>query len=218
MGIRQSLLDNLLTLAHWATWKEQLSFGGKKDSYEITFGLPQVQTRSADGVREFNDFLLFVTAHEFGHIIDFANQINRPLNKDCYADENVDCRMDPKSWAGFSWETFKKPKAEAQFPGREQLCFYWCTNQFVSQSTTPALYEGLYRSSFISIYASTQPWDDFADSLAYFVLANSLGGTYFVQTGQGQTYDMMAKLTHDVFLDKYRFLDRLLKRHDLIYP
>lgn len=34
MGIRKSVLDSQLNLSAWASWKEQLSFGGKTDSYE----------------------------------------------------------------------------------------------------------------------------------------------------------------------------------------
>jgi len=70
MGIRKSVLDENLNLGLWASWKEQLSFGGVTDSYTLTPNLPSIQTAS-DG--NLNDFLYFVVAHEFGHIFDFIN-------------------------------------------------------------------------------------------------------------------------------------------------
>jgi hypothetical protein len=56
------------------------------------------------------------------------------------------------------------------------------------------LYQHLYASSFISTYASTNPWDDFADSLAYYFSAENLKATYILDTAQGTSYDVVAKL------------------------
>ena len=44
LGIRQSVLDQNLKLTNWASWKEQLSFGGVTDSYTVTPYLPRIET------------------------------------------------------------------------------------------------------------------------------------------------------------------------------
>ncbi|MBK9321986.1 MAG: hypothetical protein IPM97_03335 [Bdellovibrionaceae bacterium] len=46
MGIRQSVLDQNLNLTTWASWKEQLSFGGVADSYTSSPDLPHIETSS----------------------------------------------------------------------------------------------------------------------------------------------------------------------------
>jgi hypothetical protein len=95
MGIRKSVLDQQLSLAAWATWKEQLSFGGKKDLYSPTEGLPFVTT-NLEGM---DSFLYFVFAHEFGHILDSTHNLNRYASDECSTDlsssPSHECEMHP---------------------------------------------------------------------------------------------------------------------------
>lgn len=209
MGIRKSVLDERLDLTTWASWKEQLSFGGETGSYRLTDGLPRIRTTSSP---EVSDFLYFVVTHEFGHIFDFANQLNRTVSG---ADGG---EMHPDSWGALSWITERKPKPENDFVNLPGLCFYWCGTNPLAPGAAPELYEGLDRSSFISTYATSQPWDDFADSLAYTLMSQNLGTTYVLETGQGRSYDIMSKLHGPVFSEKLRYIERFLGRTDVVYP
>lgn len=219
MGIRKSVLDDQLTLSAWASWKEQLSFGGVTDSYTHTPGLPLIFTQTDAPV---NDFLYFVIAHEFGHIFDFANGINRYASDECRRkqekDSSIACELHPESWGALSWITDQTAKPENEFPNRKNLCFYWCEDHPLNRSIASSLYESLDRSAFISIYATTQPWDDFADSLAYFLMAENLKTRYLLDTAQGRTYDVMAKLRSPQFASKHQFLKSFMNRNDLRYP
>ena len=198
MGIRKSVLDDRLTLTKWASWKEQLSFGGISDSYTLTPGLPLIRTASWPGA---NDFLFFVISHEFGHIFDFTNNVSKG------------------GWGDLSWLTEETPKPENEFPHRKDLCFYWCENHPLSKEAASEVYRALYHdTNFISIYATSNPWEDFADSLAYFVMGQHLQTSYIVDTQQHQAYNIMQKLRSEKFRSKYRYIDDFLNRKDVAYP
>ena len=53
MGIRQSVLDQNLDLQTWASWKEQLSFGGTTNSFDPVDNLPRIETSSTSKVSDF---------------------------------------------------------------------------------------------------------------------------------------------------------------------
>ncbi len=220
MGIRKSVLDEGLNLRTWASWKEQLSFGGVKESYTVTPGLPLIETSSKEiGA---SDFLYFVVAHEFGHMLDFSNQLNRTLN--CpdlpvtFAIEDTECLMAAESWGGISWISDREAKPENEFPHRTELCFYGCEGKFIAPSAIGDLYSKLYESEFISIYASTQPWDDFADSLAYFLMNRNLDTQYVIKTSKGHTFDIMEKVRSQRWAKKYEYINQLINKTDLVYP
>lgn len=80
------------------------------------------------------------------------------------------------------------------------------------------IYEGLSKSDFISTYATTQPWDDFADSLAYYLLFYRLGSDYVLVMPEGESFDVMEKLQQSIFKQKHEYLENFLKRTDIKYP
>ncbi len=217
LGIRQSVLDQNLNLSDWASWKEQLSFGGVADSYTVTPDLPHIQITSETNP---DAFLYFVIAHEFGHLFDFANEINK--TKNCSEPQNDEdfpiCEMEEGSWGAISWQTDMNPKSSNEFPLRSSLCFYNCDGKPLSKLEVPQVYSDFSKTDFISMYAATGPNDDFSDSLAYFLIAQNLNADYLIDTLQGQTYDIMAKLRSPIFSNKLLFLKTFLERTDIIYP
>lgn len=217
MGIRQSILDQNLSLSTWASWKEQLSFGGLSDSYAVQDNLPKIQTSSST---QSNELIYFVISHELGHIFDFANHLNqtqkcKPNNT---VPESEECELAPNSWGALSWQTTLKPKPEYEFNNRAGLCFYDCKTHTLSPNDVPDLYSRLSQTNFISTYATTQPWDDFADSFAYYLVAKNLNISYIINTQQGQSYDIIQKLKSPIFVEKYGFIESFLNRSDLFYP
>jgi len=217
MGIRRSVIDKSLSLSHWASWREQLSFGADPLSYNLSPELPVVEAISPPGV---NDLLYFVVAHEFGHFFDIANEVNKTKSCSEPANKNQppECKMHEDGWGGISWITAQKPKLVNEFPLRTSLCFYRCNGEFLNKSSVSELYRDLERTDFISNYAATGPWDDFADSVAYYMIHKSLGGNYRLDTRQGQSYDAMSKLRSPLFTRKLQYLDAFFSRTDLLYP
>lgn len=218
IGIRKSVLDESLDLTTWASWKEQLSFGGIKDSYTVTSDLPQITAFSKAGK---DTFLYFVITHEFGHLFDFANNLNKQEN--CPepkpgTDESPECKMAAGSWGSISWDTDLKTNPESDFKNRSGLCFYSCNDNHLSKEDVPDLYQSLLHSNFISSYASTNPWDDFAESLAYFTVDQNLSAHYEIDTKQGEKYDSILKLTSPVFEQKLKYIKEFITRTDIAYP
>ncbi len=215
MGIRKSVLDEHLDLSTWATWKEQLSFGGNHDSYEAKPDLPAVTASTKIPV---NLFLYMVVTHEFGHMFDFGNELNK-VTADCPKDDdNAVCKFEPGSWGSLSWETTQTPTEAYRFPFRPGLCFYGCRNEAMTKAAVPDLYAGLTKSGFISAYAATNPWDDFAESIAYFAMRQNLAASYSIDTKQGQTYDMISRLDAPEIQTKLQYVEQFLSRSDIVYP
>lgn len=208
MGIRKSVLDDAIDLGTWATWKEQLSFGGATDSYrKPRSDLPVILTSPH---REVNTFLYFALAHEFGHLFDFANKLNA---------RKGDGKFAPGTWGAMSWLDDTTPRPEFEFPERKKLCFYWCKDSYLGAQDADSLYDHLFSgTNFISTYAATNPYDDFADSVAYYLTDLHLGSRYVIVAGSGQAFDSMAKLHSSLLRSKYVYLQEFLNRNDIIYP
>lgn len=217
MGIRQSALDEELNLKTWAGWKEQLSFGASTEKYEVHKHLPLVATPGSKGV---NDFLYFVVAHEFGHIFDFTNELNKTNPKKCSeaTDGGPECEMEKGSWGALSWKSELTPLKKNDFTHRDGLCFYWCKDKPLEADAISAVYDGLARTDFLSIYATTQPWDDFADSLAYYLLDKELRQPYVIERPDGVKHDVMVKLGSKKFAAKKKYIEQFLQRVDIRYP
>jgi hypothetical protein len=219
MGIRKSVLDEGLSLNTWASWKEQLSFGGEPNSYKVSPVLPVIETSPTPGV---NSFLYFVVTHEFGHILDFANGLNIGADN-CQPSKTeempADCAFKENTWGSLSWESSEKVRPESDFANRLGLCFYWCAGNALNPSVIPQVYEDLVnKSQFLSTYASRQAWDDFADSLAYYTMDKHLGLQYVIDTRQGAKHDVMAKMKSPLFRAKYEYLKSFMERTDIKYP
>ncbi len=209
IGIRQSVLDEKLSLSTWASWKEQLSFGGVKNSYQLTPGLPNVYTSTPN--KQINDFLYFVVSHELGHVLDFAHKLNKVENcsvtKD--PDEYPVCDFAPESWGAISWKNNQQPKDINDFPLRKNLCFYSCEKP-MSKNDINTLYSDLWKTTYISTYAATNPYDDFADSFAYYLMSDRLEFSYVIDTNQGMFFDPLYKLSGVTFSEKYNFIKKFL--------
>lgn len=218
IGIRKTVLDSELSFQKWATWKEQLSFGGLTGSYEPTEGLSFFTMSPVEGV---SDFLYQFLVHEFGHQFDFANDVNATV-EGCEPsftdDEPKECEFLPGTWGALSWKTDRTPLPEQDFAGRKGFCFYGCGAATTSRTQARDMYRGLFDSSFINAYAATNPFDDFADALAYYAAASYLKQNVWIDDGQGTRYDLTMKLKSERFRSKLEYLEKFLSGADIKYP
>ncbi len=169
--------------------------------------------------REVNDFLYFVMTHELAHVFDFANTFNSTVNcpEPRNPDDDPECAMATGSWGAIGWLTNQRPKPENDFANRASLCFYTCKT-LLEPRLVSRLYRDLSGTNFISAYATTQPWDDFADSVAYWMMRENLGTQYILNTGGGERYDIMAKLGSERFAPKAAAIREFFSRRNLVYP
>ena len=212
LGIRQTLLDAQLDLSKWASWKEELSFGGVKESYSLTENLPVVETQSPNGA---NDILYFIIAHEFGHFFDAASGANDVASCAGEGKDRV-CKFKDRTWGAISWQDTKTVKAVSDFTDRNKFCFYRCEGHYIPADAAPVLYAALEKSPFLSAYASTNPYEEFADSFAYTTMNENLHSSFRFLPPGGPKYDVMAKLGSPAFAAKAQFIKSL--QNDLYYP
>lgn len=220
IGVRRSLLEGTLDLQTWASWKEQLSFGGKFSTYTPVDTLPMIKTEAYRP-----GLLYFLITHEFGHLIDIANNLNATEN--CHEVDGKDymeCDFKPGTWGAISWQTDDTPKSSNEFSHRLDLCFYACDQKYVESSLVSQIYQEFYdKTDFISLYAATQPIEDFAESLAFYVGEEFILKNYSIEIGDGSSFsktsfDIVSKLHSNLFKSKREFLKNLLQRSDLRYP
>ncbi len=122
------------------------------------------------------------------------------------------------SWGAISWLTDRKPKTSNEFQNRTGLCFYFCEGKTLNRTDVPAVYASLANTDFISLYSTQQPWDDLADSLAYFMMEQKLNTKYIINTMQGKSYDPIAKINNPFYADKLKYLKNFLSKPNIIYP
>ncbi|PQP02054.1 hypothetical protein C5614_02030 [Massilia phosphatilytica] len=179
------LLDMDLLEAHtansWATWKENLPFGGPGFSLSATIAAPYDDTRA--------HALQFLLLHEFGHVAtaggSFLPRWWEPVPPaffpflDLSWHVNAEGRFVP--WNG------------SDFDLRGAVDFYG-TRTLHSDAIVTA-YAGLEGSDFPSLYGATNPYDDFAECFASYVHCELLGRPYVLRVD----YDGVPQATLDSF-------------------
>jgi hypothetical protein len=210
MGFRRSAIDENLSLDTLLTWKEQLPFGGDPDSYDLSQDLPALHFTAPPQPAQ--NVAYYVLAHEFAHLFDFANGISHR----CFPGE--ECPVAPESFAGHSWETTLKPLATQDFVHREKICYYQCQDEPLPARAVRPLYAGLHRSNFITLYAATNVYDDFAESVAFYLLDQLGDATFGLDTRQGDHYDLLGGVGSARFASKKHFIEQFLAASTIRYP
>lgn len=205
IGFRKSLLDEKLTFAHWATWKEQLTFGGKLDSYQVDDTLP---TFVSNGTHE--DFVMNVMIHEFGHLFDFANDLN----------ETEGLKFKAGTWGELGWKSNATPLASFDFADRKSICFYDCGEDTLAKTKVEKIYSDVYtKTNFLNTYTSRNPREDFADTFAFFYTYQLIPNlTYVLETRQGASYDFKQELESPRLAKKLDYIKGFVDKSDLLYP
>ncbi|KQV52137.1 hypothetical protein [Massilia sp. Root335] len=179
------LLDIDLLETHtansWATWKENLPFGGPGFSLAATIADPHDDTRA--------HALQFLLLHEFGHVVTaggtFLPRWWEPVPAASFPFLDL-------SW-GVNAQGRFLPWDGSDFELRGVVDFYG-TNKLDSDAILTA-YSGLEGSDFPSLYGATNPYDDFAECFASYVHSELLGRPYLLRVD----YDGVPQATLDSF-------------------
>jgi hypothetical protein len=204
IGIRKEVLDSPLTFTQWLSWKEETSFGGSLNTTDQKLGL--IKYYSNIDTKDL--FLDYVLNHEFGHLFDFANSFN--ASKECNYDEHPEeCTPLPLSWGEFSWLNEDEPKPESDYAFREQVCFYFCRGKFIDKNNVQSLFEGLINTNFQSIYSSTYPHEDFAETFALF-LAHDYSKLNYGVIINGKNFNLTDHFTSDLLKMKRNYVTNFI--------
>lgn len=224
MGFRADLLlGEAPSLSRWVSWKEQLSFGGARD-YSVRDDLVKIESSSTLEAPA-SDFIYYVIAHEFGHILDFKLKVN-----DWSCNESGDtCTPRPASWPELSW-SFSHPQqgqtpedpwglsawvpnASAAFDHRMELCFYGCPEGHGRPELMAPLYESLHQGSFLTTYSATNSWDDFAETVAFYAGTRYTSLRYAAVLPSGARFDLVEKYLHsESFRAKREWVERFFEK------
>lgn len=143
----------------WISWRENSPFD-MKGSYII-----QAEIES-----EINNLrktaIQYILLHEVGHIVGVAKG----------AHPNWIAGGHPKKWpfTRLSWITLKKGLQgksvyDRIFPKRNKIKFYSFQKAFLTSEDIGETYDQLLKTNFVSLYASTNMYDDFAETYAMYV-------------------------------------------------
>lgn len=144
----------------WATWKENTPFAQAKGlNLEVKIAEPEDDTRA--------NAIQFLLLHEFGHVLTTGQRF---LPIWWLGPEAMKPTAD-YAFLQLAWEIGleKKivPRREEEFAGRSAVSYYG--SQGLDDDAMLAIYEGLQRTSFPTLYASTNAYDDFAETFATYV-------------------------------------------------
>lgn len=216
MGIRRSLLEKSYDATSVLGWKEQKVFGLTAPAF---VHLPE-GPRTSIILPNSLSALHYVIVHELGHILDFTNKSNSfvcPKGKSCQTNASQTdfeaLEPAPNSWSALSWQSPSKPKDSQLFPLWSKLCFYDC-KEHLGIADMEDFYHQLLPTDFVTTYAAVSPWEDFAESLTFYVMSQHPDFEYEVQTPFA-TYNLKTKW--DGLFAKKLWMQDFLNR-DLKYP
>jgi len=144
----------------WATWKENTPFK-PADGYRLTtlIETPPNDTRA--------NAIQYILLHEFGHVLAAVGHFHPPW----WSNELV---KNPTAYPYFalSWQADAKgegyePHKADDFASRKDVVYY-LTPKLESKQMVD-IYTALSKTDFPTLYATTNPFDDFADSFANYV-------------------------------------------------
>lgn len=199
LGIRKVDIDLNNNLGVGLSRKEQLCFG-RNDTESVDESLPHFISKDNP---EINNYLFYVISHEFGHLIDWKNQIS----------------LNDGEWQKLSWESEDKPLVSADFEGRKKFKFYDADDSILGKADYSKIYENLYNSNFVSAYSSIDADEDFAETFAHInVFRNLETNLKFIDPISKLEFDVSSRINSNKLEKKVQFIENVMDKNDLVFP
>jgi len=144
----------------WATWKESSPFRASGDTHLIaTIESPDNDNRK--------NAIQYILLHEFGHVLSVGQHFHPP-----WAQDPAELNVAEYPFFGLSWRFDKTQKRfvtdfEDGFPLRKQVIYYFGAR--LDADRMADVYTQLETTNFPTLYGATNPYDDFAESVANYV-------------------------------------------------
>jgi predicted SprT family Zn-dependent metalloprotease len=201
VGMRKGTVISQPTSAQIVSWKEQLAFGGSTRFLANDPKLVQINYNLKMSFLK-SDGLFYVLMHELGHLIDFNNNIDSQEGRET-------------DWNRLSWQSSDSPLAEATFFKRDDFCFYNCSS-YLNPRDANEIYNSLSKSSFVTSYSATNPYEDFAEFWAWHMMEKYKNPDYKITIPGEGTIDMNEIFKSNPKIKaKIEFIDQLWNRADL---
>lgn len=162
----------------WATWKESSPF-----KVATGFSLnAQIETAANDNRKNAIQYILL---HELGHVLSVGGNMHPPWDQKiqsvpvgAYPFFDLSWMVDPK-------ENRYTSHFDSSFLQRKNVSYYFGAKLMGSDMV--ATYDNLEMTNFPSLYASTSPADDFAESFASYVHVVRMGRPWHIAIGHDGT-------------------------------
>lgn len=115
-----------------------------------------------------------------------------------------------------SWKHSLSVLPEKNFPGRDKLCFYNCT-EYMDSAEMVQFYRGLRSSDFISSYAASNMMDDFAESWAVKWMIENKDADLFLHANESVTVNSRHLYDSEKFREKRQYMNDFSKKR-ILYP
>lgn len=144
----------------WIAWKESTPFK-PEPGWAITGELEPEATDTTRGALE------FVLIHEFGHMLAFDEDVHPLWSVTPSLVDPEDYPFFNVSWTVKDGAYFRKVELTDEAPG--PITYYKERDDRPAASRMPAFYDWLAKSDFVTLYAATNPFDDFAESIVTYL-------------------------------------------------
>jgi hypothetical protein len=145
----------------WATWKEKSPFQIDGQVEIVAY----IESQKNDNRK---NALQYILLHEFGHILAIGLESVVPWS----VTENKIGQMEKYTFTNLSWK-LDKDKFVSKFDGksmdRKGLRYYGPSDQRLPSSKALTLYHEIKQTNFPTLYAATNPHEDFAESFVTYV-------------------------------------------------
>ncbi|MBL7542602.1 MAG: hypothetical protein JNL11_02245 [Bdellovibrionaceae bacterium] len=157
----------------WATWKESSPFALNSS---VTLRAT-IETKKNDSRK---NALQYILLHEFGHLLSIQNPM-LPL----WGKNWIETKIKPEmSFFHESWKVSDGKLSslhDLEWPARSLVIYYAQNSKKQPAYAAIESYRRITATKFPTLYAATNPFDDFADSFANYVHVNTLGKPWKIE-------------------------------------
>jgi hypothetical protein len=187
----------------WATWKENSIFQPQKDP-RVRLQMI-IESGKENTVQNAVHYLLL---HELGHVLGMLSQVHpswMPADKPLSLDY---------PFVQFSWKQDEKGKPvslfDEKFSERKSIHYYAFGKAQLTYDQAPDVYNKLQSTNFVSMQASSNLWDDFAESFVTYVhvLREKKVWQVRIENGKNKTVIIKSCWQEKRCAQKKKFLDR----------
>jgi len=185
----------------WATWKENEPFSADESAQLlVTIETPEQDVRK--------NAIQFILLHEIGHVLTAGSK----FLPDWWINPRELKRACDYSYLEFSWQIDVNrqivPNESCKFPMRNRLAFY--TGALITTDSLDRLYEELSATSFATLYAANNAYEDFAECFALYVHTVVMNRPYQIEISGDRTRVLSDKQSVEARCGmKYAFLKGL---------
>jgi len=186
----------------WATWRERSPFA---DNMEVQL----VATIEPNESNDRSNAIQYILLHEIGHLVGAVQEHHGSWRE--ISDPTV-FAFSALSWTLVNGKTVGK--ADDRFARRTAVHFYKFGASKLTSSDIEPVYRELVNSNFISLFGSTNPFDDFAETYAMYVHVILQGKPWNVQLRKAGPVimDVDRPILQNRCQLKRQYLDRLFGR------